>query len=64
MEESQAELKRQTLERIQQERPISLEDKPPDVSDDYWKFLIKTVNFEYDEDAEPTVMMDNKEVVE
>ena len=57
LEESQAELKRQTLERRQQDRPIRLEDKPSDVSEDYWTFLIKLVNFE---DTGPTVMMDNK----
>lgn len=57
LEESQAELKRQTEERIQQDRPIGLEDKPSDVSEDYWASLIKIVNFE---DTKPTVLMDNK----
>ena len=42
-EEIMAEFDRQTLERIKKSRSLTMEDKPSDVSDEYWNFIVGLV---------------------
>jgi len=46
-DETKAEFDRQTLERIKKERLLTMEDKPDDVTEDYWNFLMEVIGQKY-----------------